>query len=61
MERFAVRNGITLTAEYGPDRIACQLLIAPAQSLVDVRMPISRMSSQGVSDVLQELLRTYNN
>jgi len=56
MERFAVRSGITLTVEYGPDRIACQLLIAPAQSLVDVLMPIPPMSSQGVSDVLQELV-----
>ena len=23
MERFAVRSGITLTVEYGPDRMAC--------------------------------------
>ena len=35
MERFAVRSGITLTVEYGPDRIACQLLIAPAQALIE--------------------------
>jgi hypothetical protein len=56
MERFEVRSGITLTAEYGPHRRACQLLVAPAQSLVEVQSPIPPMSSQGVSDVLQELL-----
>jgi len=56
MERFAVRSGITLTVEYGPDRMACQLLIAPAQSLVEVQMPIPPMPSRGVSVVLQELL-----
>ena len=56
MERFAVRSGITLTAEYGPDRIACELLIAPAQTLIELQTPIPPMSSKGVSDVLQEVL-----
>ena len=56
MERFAVRSGITLTVEYGPDRMACQLLIAPTQPLVQLQTPIPPMPSQGVSDVLQELL-----
>jgi hypothetical protein len=31
MERFAVRNGITVTVEYGPDRVAYQILIAPGR------------------------------
>ena len=56
MERFAARTGITLTVEYGPDRIACQLLIAPAQALIELQTPIPPMSSKGVSDVLQEVL-----
>jgi hypothetical protein len=56
MERFAVRSGITLTAEYGPDRIACELLIAPTQALIELQTPIPPMSSKGVSDVLQEVL-----
>ena len=56
MERFAVRSGITLTAEYGPDRIACELLIAPSQTLIELQTPIPPMSSKGVSDVLQEVL-----
>jgi hypothetical protein len=38
MERFEVRSGITLTAEHGPDRRACQLLVAPAQSLLRCRI-----------------------
>jgi hypothetical protein len=50
MERFAVRSGITLTDECGPDRMACQLLIAPAQPLVELQTPIPPMPSQGVSD-----------
>ena len=57
MERFAVRSGITLTVEYGQDGAACQFLIAPTQSLVDVQDPTPPpMSSQGVSDVLQEVV-----
>jgi len=56
MERFAVRTGITLTVEYGPDRIACQFLIAPEQALIELQTPIPTMSSKGVSDLLQEVL-----
>ena len=56
MERFAVGNGITVTVEYGPDRAACQILIAPRRLLVEVKSPDSPMSSPGVSRVLQELL-----
>jgi hypothetical protein len=56
MERFAVRNGITVTVEYGPDRAACQILIAPRRLLVEVQSPDFLMSSPAVSGVLQELL-----
>jgi len=56
MERFAVRTGITLTVEYGPDRIACQFLIAAEQALIELQTPIPTMSSKGVSDLLQEVL-----
>ena len=56
MERFAVGNGITVTVEYGPDRAACQILIAPRRLLVEVTSPDTPMSSPGVSRVLQELL-----
>lgn len=56
MERFAVGNGVTVTVEYGPDRAACQILIAPRRLLVEVKSSDSPMSSPGVSRVLQELL-----
>ena len=56
MERFAAGNGITVTVEYGTDRAACQILIAPRRLLVEVQSPDTLMSSPGVSHVLQELL-----
>jgi hypothetical protein len=56
MERFAVRSGITLTVQHGSNRTACQILIAPEQSLIHEQNPIAPMPSQGVSDVLEELL-----
>ena len=56
MERFDVGNGITVTVQYGPDRAACQILIAPRRLLVEVKSPDTLMSSPGVSRVLQELL-----
>ena len=56
MERFAVGNGITVTVQYGPDRAACQILIAPRRLLVEVKSPDLLVSSPGVSRVLQELL-----
>jgi hypothetical protein len=51
-----VGNGITVTVQYGPDRAACEILIAPRRLLVEVESPDSPMSSPGVSRVLQELL-----
>ena len=56
MERFAVGNGITVTVQYGLDRAACQILIAPRRLLVEVKSPDLLMSSPAVSRVLQELL-----
>lgn len=60
MERFAVRTGITLTAEYGSDRLACQLLVEPAQLLVEVKDQGPLMSSQVVSQVLEEVVPVAN-
>jgi hypothetical protein len=56
MERFTVGNGITVTVEYGADRAACQILIAPRRLLVEARKPDTLLPSPGVSRVLQELL-----
>ena len=56
MERYAVRSGISLTVEYGSDRKACQLLLAPEQLLVEVKNSGDLMPSKGVSALLEELL-----
>jgi hypothetical protein len=56
MERFAVGNGITVIVQYGPDRAACQILIAGRRLLDEVKGPDLPMSSPAVSRVLQELL-----
>ena len=55
MERFIVRPGIDLTAEYGSDHLACQALIEPPQSLVHQEEQPPLMSSDGVSEVLEEI------
>jgi hypothetical protein len=34
VERFIARPGIGLTGQYGSDHLACQVLIAPPQSLI---------------------------
>ena len=52
MERFDVGNGITVTVEYGPDRAACQILIAPRRLLVEAKRPDSPMSSTGAARIL---------
>jgi hypothetical protein len=56
MERFTVRSGITVTVEYGPDRLACQLLIEPQQTLVEIQNQGPPMSSQEVFEVLDQLV-----
>ena len=55
MERFIVRPGIGLTAEYGSDHLACQILIEPSQSLIHREEQPPLMSSDGVSEVLEEI------
>jgi hypothetical protein len=55
MERFIVRPGIGLTAEHGSDHLACQILIEPPQSLIHQEEQPPLMSSDGVSDVLEEI------
>ena len=54
-ERFAARPGITLTVEYGPDHLACQALIEPPQPLTYSEEQVPLMSSEGVSEVLEEV------
>lgn len=53
MERFAAPSGISVTVQYGPDRLACELLLEAQQLLLDVKQKQPYMSSEAVSEVLQ--------
>lgn len=54
-ERFAARPGISLTVEYGSDHLVCQALIEPPQPLTYSEEHVPLMSSEGVSEVLEEV------
>jgi hypothetical protein len=54
-ERFEARPGISLTVDYGSDHLACQALIEPPQSLIHQDEQARFMSSEGVSEVLEEV------
>lgn len=54
-ERFAARPGITLTVEYGSDRLACYALIDPPRPLLYSEENAPLMPSEGVSEVLEEV------
>jgi hypothetical protein len=55
IERFIVRPGIGLTAQYGSDHLACQALIEPPQPLIHQEEQPPLMSSDGVSEVLEQI------
>ena len=55
MERFTARPGISLAVEYGSDHLVCQVLIEPPQSLIHQEEQARLMSSEGVSEVLEEV------
>jgi hypothetical protein len=48
------RPGITLTVEYGSDHLACYALIDPPQPLLYSEEHVPLMSSEGVTEVLEE-------
>jgi hypothetical protein len=54
-ERFAVRPGISLTVEYGSDHLACFALIDPPQPLTYSVEQVPLMSTEGVSEVLEQV------
>ena len=54
-ERFTARPGISLTVEYGSDHVACHALIEPPQPLTYTEDHAPLMSSEGVSEVLDEV------
>jgi hypothetical protein len=55
MERFIARPGIGVTVQFGSDQLACQVLIGPPQTLIHQEEQAPLMSSDGVSDVLEEI------
>jgi hypothetical protein len=54
-ERFSTRPGISLTVGYGSDHLACNALIEPPQPLTYTEERVPLMSSDGVSEVLEEV------
>ena len=55
IERFAARPGIGLTVEFGSDGLACQELLEPPQRLLHREEQASFMSSDAVTEVLEEI------
>jgi hypothetical protein len=55
VERFTARPGISLAVEYGSDHLACQALIELAQPLIHQEERAHFMSSERVSEVLEEV------
>ena len=60
LERFTVRPGISLTVQFGSDHVACQALLEPPQPLIHQEWnppsPMTLMSTEGVSEVLEEFI-----
>lgn len=54
-ERFAARPGISLTVEYGSDGLVCYALIDPPRPLLYSEDHAPLMSSDGVSEVLEDV------
>jgi hypothetical protein len=55
LERFMARPGISVTVEYGSDHLACQVLIEPPLPLIRTREQVRQMSSQSVTEILEEI------
>jgi hypothetical protein len=56
LERFTPRLGINVTVKYGSDHLACSVLIEPSQPLVETEEQVPHMSSQAVTEILEEIL-----
>src|ERR1700722_8047583 len=55
LERFQARPGISVTVEYGSDHLACQIVIEPPQPLIHQEVQTELMSSDGVSEILEDV------
>jgi hypothetical protein len=73
LERFTARPGINVTVEYGSDRMACEVRISPAHSMVeeeqfqaaihgqrsvDLQGIFQRMSSAVVTELVEQIAPT---
>jgi len=56
LERFMARPGIALTAEYGSDHSACWVLIEPPRPLFHPEESLPLMSSDTVTELLEEIV-----
>jgi hypothetical protein len=54
VERFAARPGINVTVEYGSDRLACEMRISPARSLVEEERLQAAIQGQRPTGLSQE-------
>jgi hypothetical protein len=55
VERFQVRPGIALTAQYGSDRQACQIIIGPSEPLIHQVGDTQFISSDAVAELSEEV------
>jgi hypothetical protein len=53
LERFIARTGVTI--QYGSDHLACQILIEPPQPLPYTESDVPLMSSEAVTEILEEV------
>lgn len=58
VERFAVQRGISLAVEYGSDHLVCQALIEPPQTLIHGEEAVPLMSSEAVTEILEDIAPT---
>ena len=56
LESFMARPGIGLTVEYGSDHSACGVLIEPAHPLFHPEESLPLMSSDTVTEILEEVV-----
>ena len=55
VERFTAHPGISLSVEYGSDHLVCQALIEPPQTLIHREEPAAFMSSEAVTEILDDI------
>jgi hypothetical protein len=56
VERFTAHPGISLAVEYGSDHLVCQALIEPSQTLIHGEEPVALMSSEAVTEILDDIV-----